>query len=332
MCPEVYSAAIAYYSPFNEEKQIPCTLEACVPILEGTGQSWEIIAIDDGSNDSSWQELMKAAAKDKRIRVFRFSRNFGKEAAICAGLDLAVGKAVILMDGDLQHPPQYIPQMVELWTQGYEVVEGKKSTRGKESLFSKLNAGLFYGSFRKLSGYDLTNASDFKLLDRKVVEAWRELPEQSTFFRALSLWLGFKRASFTFEVAERESGQSKWKTSGLFRLSIDAITGFSARPLYLISLVGIVLFIIFFVLAIQTLVNYFLGKAASGFTTVILLQLLIGSSVLISLGLIGVYIGRIFTEIKDRPRYIISDAVNMIKPADPNCCSGSIVVEEKCMV
>ncbi len=323
-----FSVQLSLVIPFyNEEKQIPQTLDVCIPILEKTGRSWEIIAIDDGSTDGSWQKLT-AAAEDQRIRAFHFSRNFGKEAAICAGLDLACGDVIILMDGDLQHPPAYIPEMLALWDQGYEVVEGKKAKRGKESLWSRLNAGIFYGSFRKLSGYDLTNASDFKLLDRRVVDAWRTLPEQNTFFRALSLWLGFKRTSFSFEVAERTSGKSKWKIRDLIRLSLDAMTGFSARPLYLISFLGLILFIIFFILSIQTLANYFLGRAASGFTTVILLQLLIGSSTLTSLGLIGIYISKVFTEIKARPRYIISEAVNMIPPAEPQHCSGSIVVAD----
>ncbi len=310
---------------FNEEEQIPKTLANCFEVLEGTKIDWEIIAIDDGSTDKSWQILQEAAANCGNIRAFHFSRNFGKEAAICAGLDLAEADAVILMDGDLQHPPEYIPKMLSLWEQGYEVVEGRKSKRGKESFLSKLNAGIFYGGFRRLSGYNLTNASDYKLLDQKVVKAWRELPEQSTFFRALSLWLGFKRTSFDFEVAERGRGNSKWKVSGLLRLSIDAITGFSAKPLYLISLLGLGLLFVFFVLAVQTLVRYFAGKSASGFTTVILLQLLIGSSVLISLGLIGIYIGRLFTEIKGRPRYIISDAVNMTRDVPRTSLSGSYV-------
>lgn len=313
---------------YNEEEQIPLTIATCVSVLEDTDRNWEIIAIDDGSTDNTWQLLSRAAANDSRIRTFHFSRNFGKEAAICAGLDLAAGDAVILIDGDLQHPPDAIPGMLALWDQDYEVVEGKKSNRGKESLISKLNAGIFYGSFRRLSGYDLTDASDFKLLDRKVVEAWRRLPEHNTFFRALSLWLGFKRTTFSFDVAERKKGKSKWKVSGLFRLSVDAITGFSARPLYLISFMGVILLLAFFFLGIQTLVNYFAGNSASGFTTVILLQLLIGSSILISLGLIGIYVGRIFSETKARPRYIISEAVNMAKtlPAVDPQFSGSIVV------
>lgn len=309
---------------------MPLTLAACVSVLNDTGRNWEIIAIDDGSTDKSWQLLNSAAEKDNRIRAFHFSRNFGKESAICAGLDLAAGDAVILIDGDLQHPPALIPEMLELWDQGYEVVEGQKSDRGKESFISRFNASIFYGSFRCLSGYDLTDASDFKLLDRKVVDAWRDLPEHHTFFRALSLWLGFKRTNFSFDVAERKKGKSKWKVSGLFRLSLDAITGFSARPLYLISFLGFVLLLIFFVLGIQTLVNYFAGNSASGFTTVILLQLLIGGSILISLGLIGIYIGRIFSETKARPRYIISDAVNMRERSSPpyHRYSGSIVAAD----
>lgn len=290
---------------YNEEQQIPLTLATVMPILESTGHEFELVLVDDGSRDLTWQAISLASQEDRRIHGIRFSRNFGKEAAICAALDAATGDAVVLMDGDLQHPPQHIPDMVRLWESGFEVVEGVKVTRGKESLGSRLNAQVFYGLFRWFSGYDLRNASDFKLLDRRVVQEWRRLGEHDTFFRGLSAWLGFKRTTFPFEVAARQVGGSRWSIFKLMGLSINAITSFSVMPLQFISVLGALMLSGSVLLAIQTLVNWFSGHAASGFTTVILLQLLIGGSLMLSLGLIGIYIARIFTEVKGRPRYIV---------------------------
>lgn len=292
---------------YNEENQIPITLEAVYPIMDSLSLDYELILVDDGSRDRTWPVIEAAGQKDSRIIGLHFSRNFGKEAAICAALDQSTGDAVILMDGDLQHPPQHIPEMVRLWQEGFEVVEGVKTTRGKESFSSRLNAQVFYGLFRRFSGYDLRNASDFKLLDRCVVDQWRRLGEHDTFFRGLSAWLGFKRTTFSFEVAARQTGGSKWSVVRLAGLSINAITGFSALPLQFITGLGLLLLLLCTVLGIQTLVNWLIGHAASGFTTVILLLLLIGGSIMISLGLIGIYIARIFTEVKGRPRYIISE-------------------------
>lgn len=302
---------------YNEEQQIPVTIATVIPILEKLDLDFELILVDDGSRDRTWEIIRNAGLQDKRIRGLRFSRNFGKEAAICAALDQARGDAVILMDGDLQHPPKHIPEMVQLWRTGeYDIIEGIKSTRGKESLLSRLNARVFYGLFRRFSGYDLRNASDFKLLDRMVVDEWRKLGEQDTFFRGLSAWLGFRRTTFQFEVAARKSGSSKWSLFKLARLSINAITGFSAMPLQFITMIGSFLLIASLIIGIQTLVNWFSGHAASGFTTVILLQLLIGGCIMISLGLVGIYIARIFDEVKSRPRYIISEKTTADNDSD----------------
>ncbi|MDD2533488.1 MAG: glycosyltransferase family 2 protein [Eubacteriales bacterium] len=295
---------------YNEEKQIPITLDTVVPILASTGYDFELILVDDGSRDATWSVIGEASRLDNRIHGIHFSRNFGKESAICAALDASVGDAVILMDGDLQHPPQHIPEMIRLWEAGFEVVEGVKMTRGKESLMSRLNAHVFYGLFHWFSGYDLRNASDFKLLDRRVVAKWRRLREHDTFFRGLSAWLGFKRTTFAFEVAARQTGGSRWSIFKLAGLSINAITSFSMMPLQFISIIGSLMLIGSVILAIQTLFNWFAGTAAGGFTTVILLQLLIGGSIMLSLGLIGIYIARIFTEVKGRPRYIIGSTTD----------------------
>jgi dolichol-phosphate mannosyltransferase len=299
---------------YNEEKQIPITLDVLRPIMESLQLDYELVLVDDGSSDQTWQIIENAARDDSHVVGLHFSRNFGKEAAICAALEQAGGDAVILMDGDLQHPPQHIPEMVGLWKQGFDIVEGVKSTRGREGLASKINAQVFYGLFKVFSGYDLRNASDFKLLDRKVVDEWRKLGEHDTFFRGLSVWLGFKRASFSFEVAARQAGGSKWSPYRLAKLSLNAITGFSAMPLQFVTFLGVVLLIGSIALAVQTLIKWFIGHAASGFTTVILLQLLIGGSIMISLGLIGIYLSRIFTEVKGRPRYIIADITAKSQP------------------
>ncbi len=301
-------ALISLVIPFyNEAGQAGQTLSATARVMKEAGLVYEILAVDDGSADETWETLIKAAQEDSCIRPIRLSRNFGKEAAMSAGLDAAKGDAVVVMDGDLQHPPRYIPDMVRLWQEGYEVVDGVKESRGRESVFSRLFASVFYGLFRRMSGLELANASDFKLLDRKVVDEWKKLEEKDTFFRALSAWMGFRRVTLPFTVDERPSGRSKWGFGKLVRLSVSALTGFSSRPLMLISSFGTFFLLVFFILAIQTLIRYFRGQAATGFTTVILLQLLIGSIILISLGLIGIYLDRLFREVKGRPRYLVAE-------------------------
>jgi len=306
---------------FNEEKQIPITISTVFPIMDSLDCDYEILLIDDGSDDRTWNLLEQAAFYSRpanprglegAVSAIRFSRNFGKEAAICAGLHYASGDAVILMDGDLQHPPEKIPMMVDYWKNGdVDIVEGVKSKRGKESFTQKMNAFLFYKIFSKASGYDLQNASDFKLLDRKVVREWKRLGESETFFRALSVWLGFHRITFEFEVPKRSFGKSKWSVLKLAKLSMNAITSFSTLPLHLITLLGIASLFLSVLLGIQTLVRWASGTAADGFTTVILLQLFIGGLTIISLGLIGIYIARIFTEVKARPRYIVSKSIHL---------------------
>ena len=293
---------------YNEEQQIPITVETLLHMQELQSYSYRLLLVDDGSKDNTWSEICKAVNTfPQRVRGIHLSRNFGKEAAICAGLDLADADAVILMDGDLQHPPSKIPEMLALWREGYEVVEGVKSSRGKESAFHRMSANSFYGLFKKISGINLQNASDFKLLDRKVVQQWRGLKEQNTFFRGLSQWLGFKRTNLPFIVEERQTGTTRWSMRQLFKLSSDAITAFSAAPLHLITFIGVLFMIGAVILTCQTLVRYFSGTSADGFTTVIMIQLMIGACIMISLGLIGTYIGKIFEEVKNRPRYIVSE-------------------------
>lgn len=223
-----------------------------------------------------------------------------------AGLENAGGDCVVVMDCDLQHPPETIVEMYRLWQQGYEVVEGVKRTRGKESVFHKMSAGLFYKMISKAVKIDMSRASDFKLMDRRAVEALLEMPERNAFFRALSSWIGFKTVSVEFDVHEREVGESKWSTKSLIRYAISNIVSFSSAPMMLVGFTGILGFLFAAILGIQTLVNYFSGNAVEGFTTVILLILIMGSFILMGLGIIGYYIAKIYEEVKCRPRYIIS--------------------------
>ncbi|MDD2213567.1 MAG: glycosyltransferase family 2 protein [Oscillospiraceae bacterium] len=294
---------------YNEEKQVDLTVDTVLTVLNQKlpEMEKELILIDDGSKDATWTRIQNQALQHpQEIRAFGFARNFGKEAAVCAGLDQCSGDCTVLMDGDLQHPPEYIPEMVRLWREGYEVVDGVKVARQHESWLARTLARTFYKLFHRLSGFDLQNASDFKLLDQKVVAAWRTLGERDTFFRGLSAWLGYRRIALPFEVASRTTGHSHWSLSSLWKLSMSAITGFSSAPLQLITLLGAVFWIFALILIIQTLVTKIIGRADSGFTTVILLQLLIGGAILLALGLVGTYIGKIYDEIKGRPRYLIS--------------------------
>ena len=224
-------------------------------------------------------------------------------------LENAGGDCVVVMDCDLQHPPETIVEMYRLWQQGYEVVEGVKRTRGKESVFHKLSAGLFYKLISKAVKIDMSRASDFKLMDRRAVEALLAMPERNAFFRALSSWIGFRTTSVEFDVQEREIGESKWSTKSLIRYAISNIVSFSSAPMTLVTITGILGFLFAVILGIQTLVNYFSGHAVEGFTTVILIILIMGSLILMGLGVIGYYIAKIYEEVKCRPRYIVSRKV-----------------------
>ena len=239
-----------------------------------------------------------------------FSRNFGKEAAIVAGLAQASGNAVAVMDCDLQHPPEVLVKMYRLWEQGYEVVEGIKKSRGTETVFHRKSAGFFYRIMSRATGFNMENASDFKLLDRKAVESVLSMPERSMFFRATSSWVGFKSTSVLFEVQEREAGESKWPTGSLIRYAFRNIVAFTTLPLQFVTIGAGGCFICSLLLLIYSLVRYFTGHAVEGYTTLLIVMLFIGSAVMMSLGIIGYYIARIYEEVKRRPRYIVSRIIH----------------------
>ena len=291
---------------YNEQDNIVHTFTVISSLLSAKSIPFEILFVDDGSYDLTYQQIQALSTEHPEVKGISFSRNFGKESAIFAGLEAASGDCCLIMDCDLQHPAEIIPEMYRLWQDGYEVVEGIKTSRGKESKLHTLCAGTFYRIISKATGVDMSKASDFKLLDRKAVDALLAMPERAPFFRALSSWIGFRTISVPFAVQERTAGTSKWSVWKLIKYAIRNITSFSGAPLQFVTLMGWIMFLASIALGIQSLYRYFTGTALEGFTTVILLQLIIGSVLMISLGIIGHYISRIYDEIKARPRYLIN--------------------------
>ena len=291
---------------FREEKMVERAADTIAGILRKENIPYELIFVDDGSSDSTWEKILSASEKDPCVRGIHFSRNFGKESAMFAGLEKAKGDCCVVIDCDLQHPPEKIVEMVRLWEQGYEVVEGVKEDRGDESAAHRLAAKSFYSLISNAVGMDMSSASDFKLLDRKVVDTLNRMPERNAFFRALSYWVGYRKAEIPYRVQERTEGESKWSTRALIRYAITNITSFSAAPLHCITLLGAAMLIIAVVFSLITLIQKINGNAAEGFTTVIILLLFTGSVIMLSLGVIAYYIGKMYEELKGRPRYIIS--------------------------
>lgn len=290
---------------YNEEDNILNTAKTVLEIADREQIPCELVFVSDGSGDKTFSRIREAAKLDSRVRGIEFSRNFGKEAAILAGLATGEGDCFAVMDCDLQHPPQTLVQMYKLWLQGYDIVEGVKNSRGDESKLYKGLSNLFYGILTKLTGYDMRNTSDFKLLDKAVVKVLLNMPERKTFFRALTFWTGFKSCSISYDVAERVAGTTKWSTKSLIRYACTNILSFSSAPLNIVSFIGVAALIFSLILGIQTLIRWICGNAIEGFTTVILLLLLLGGSILLGLGLIGQYIAAIYEEVKQRPRYIV---------------------------
>jgi dolichol-phosphate mannosyltransferase len=293
---------------YQEAQGIAQGLRAIRTAARDTGLPFEIVVVDDGSTDGTWEAVLALQGEVPELVGVRLSRNFGKEGAIAAGIDAVSGDACIVMDADLQHPPALLAEMVRRWREGeWDVVEAVKAHRGRESIVHRLVARTFYRAAAWLTGYDLQDASDFKLLDRRVLNEWRRLGERATFFRGLVAWLGFTRTQIPFEVPPRVSGRSRWSLSALGGLAVHAVTSFSALPLQVVTVFGLVMLLVAIVVGAQALRLWFEGRALPGFTTVILLQLIIGGFLMISLGIIGTYIARIYEEVKGRPRYVVRE-------------------------
>jgi glycosyltransferase involved in cell wall biosynthesis len=298
---------------YREADHLHDSLQAIRTVATGLNVPFEIVVVDDGSPDTTWKILESLSSQWPELRALRLARNFGKEASLMAGLTASAGKAVIIMDADLQHPPALIPEMFRLWADGgWDVVNAVKRTRGNEGWLRKKLAGCYYALFGRLAGIEIANSADFKLLSRRVVDTVCSLPERNTFFRGLVSWVGFRQTSLPFDVEARAGGVSTWSTVKLARLAVNSLVSFSTIPLQAVTLMGLAFLVFALVLGIQTLWAKITGEAVEGFTTIILLLLIIGAVLMIALGIIGQYLAKIYDEVKRRPRYLINGAA----PAD----------------
>jgi glycosyltransferase involved in cell wall biosynthesis len=295
---------------YNEAANLATFLREATTQLGQTGCSFEMVIVDDGSPDETWKILSEQAATLPTLRAFRLSRNFGKELALSAGLELARGDAVIVMDGDGQHPPALLPEMIRLWqTTKADIVEAVKTKRGPESFPGKIGALLFYFVLNKLAGVNLKGVSDFKLLSRRAINAWLQMEERNVFFRGMTAWLGFARVQIPFEVPQRASGHTGWSFPTRMKLALTGISAFSWLPLQFVTIAGLLFFCFSVLFGVYTLVLQLAGRSVSGFATVILLLLIIGSLLMLSLGIIGEYLARIYEEVKRRPRFVIASSI-----------------------
>lgn len=296
---------------YNEEENVVPFHQAIVEVFNKISETnFELIFINDGSKDNTLEKIRELNKKDKRVKCVSFARNFGKEAALFAGIRNSNGDCAVILDADLQHPPVVILEMYKKWKEGYEVIEGVKSDRGKEGLIHKLFTKIFYGMISKAVGMDMKNSSDYKLLDRKVLNELAKLKERNTFFRALSFWVGFKKTTVYYEVADRINGTSKWSTKSLIKYAINNVICFSYAPLHIVTILGILFILIAVGICIDAVISYFRGMAISGFPTLVILLLVGFGAIMLSLGIIGVYIAQIYDETKGRPQYIIGEKID----------------------
>lgn len=298
---------------FNEQEMVPAAAEQIDGILSRAGIPHELIFIDDGSRDATWAEIRAESEHRDTVRGVHFSRNFRKEATIFAGLQAADGDCVAVIDCDLQHPPEKLVEMYRLWEQGVEVVEGVKTDRGEESLAHRVAAKTFYRLISEATHIDMTRASDFKLLDRKAVNVLLSMREKRAFFRALSSWIGFRTAEVPYEVRERAAGESKWSTWLLIKYALSNITAFTSLPLHLITGCGAASFLAALIVGIVSIVRLAMGRVVTGLTGAVILLLFLSGLIMVGLGIIGYYLGNIYMEIQDRPRFIVSETCGVRK-------------------
>lgn len=298
---------------YCEEETVPLAAETISTLLQKAEIPFEIIFIDDGSKDNTWKTIQAQSEKFPPVRGIQFSRNFGKESAIFAGLGQSRGDCAVVIDCDLQHPPEKIIEMYEKWLEGYQVVEGIKLSRGKENPLHTFAAKTFYHFISKATHLDMSKASDFKLLDRRAIDVLLSMEEKDAFFRALSAWIGFTTTQVHFEVQERVAGESKWSLTSLIKYAITNLSSFSTAPLQMVTFFGFVVFFSSLILGVHTVCQKINGVALDGFTTVILLQLFFSSVLMICLGVIGYYIAKIYEAVQGRPRYIIENMVEKVE-------------------
>ena len=295
---------------FNEEKSIPLLYDNIIGVIEHYKDfDWEFLFINDGSTDDTLNIIKSLNVNDKRVKYLDLSRNFGKEAAMLAGIDFATGDAVIIMDADLQHPPSLIPEMLKQWKNGYDDVYAKRITRGKESILRKKLSKIFYKTLNNDSGLDmLPNVGDFRLLDRKCVEALKKIRETERYTKGIFSWIGFKKKELLFHQEERKVGSSSMCYPKLIKLAINGYISNTTFPLRLATLIGFIVSVLAFIYLIFILIRTLLyGDVVRGFPTLIIIILFLGGVQLISLGIIGEYIAQITHESKNRPVYFIQD-------------------------
>lgn len=296
---------------YNEEAVIGETYKRLKNVMEGLGQTYELIFINDGSRDRSAHLVYELSHTDSTIRLLDFSRNFGHQAAVMAGLEYASGACVVIIDADLQDPPEVIPEMIQKWKEGYEVVYGKRLKRKGDTPFKKATAFLFYRFLRAMTNNDIPmDTGDFRLIDRKVCDVMKNLQEKNKYIRGLVSWIGFRQIPVEYNREERWAGKSKYPLKKMLRFAMDAITSFSYKPLKLATYLGFLLslsgFIYLLVVIYQRL---FTHTTISGWTSIVVINLFFNGIVLIILGIIGEYIGRIYEEAKNRPSYIIREKI-----------------------
>lgn len=292
---------------YNEEQALERFFTEVNAVLATLDVDWEVIAVDDGSRDNTLQGLLEIARQDSRIKVLALSRNFGKEAALTAGLDAAEGDVVVPMDVDLQDPPSLLGEMLERWREGYDVVYGVRVSRTTDSAMKRLTAKKFYWLYNKLTTVRIpSNAGDFRLMDYRVVERLRELPERTRFMKGLFAWLGFKSTSVEYARPARAEGETSWNYWKLWNFALDGLTSFSTVPLRVWTYIGVGVSLVSFIYAVFLILRTMIvGVDVPGYASLMVVMLFLGGIQLISLGVIGEYLGRVFVEVKQRPVYLV---------------------------
>lgn len=303
--PKIKSVSIVIPA-YNEESGIGRAIDKIQRVLDACNTRNELIVVDDGSRDGTFDKIRDLEKGNENLKGIRLSRHFGKEAALLAGLEAARGDAVITIDADLQHPPELIPVMLSKWEEGFKVVHGVKLDRPNDNVFTRWRAVAFNYAISRMGGIDMRWASDFKLLDRIVVDIIiQQIPEKQRFYRGLTQWVGFEQTEIPFSAAARKAGDSKWSKTALFELAAIALVSFTNIPLRFVSVLGLVTLTFAMGLAVYTLWDWYYGNTVSGYSTTIITLLIIGSSIMFSLGIMGEYIAKIYDEIKGRPPYLV---------------------------
>lgn len=295
---------------FNEEENIPELYRRLVAALEACVHSFEVLFVDDGSRDNSWALVRRLAEADGRVRGLRFSRNFGHQMAFAAGLDHARGAAVVIMDADLQDPPEVVPELVDRWRQGHEVVYAVRRARHGESAFKLVTAKFFYRLLKRITPVDIPlDTGDFRLMDRRAVEAFRRLGERHRFTRGLVAWLGFRQTGVLYDRAARHAGDTKYPLRKMVRFAVDAITSFSHVPLQLATWMGFGVSLLAFAYILVVVALKVIGISWPGYTSLMAAILFLGGVQLVMIGLLGEYLGRVYDEVKRRPLYLLQEEV-----------------------